>query len=527
MSKFSLTIKKRNATAATVLLIFLFIFLSIIIFSTIFTNILGSIPPTHFPQIVSRLLFIFLVLIGASVILLVKNYLYINRTFSDSKIAVILLFSALIISLPLVLYTNVEPFSDFGRYYENAIILSEGGNISFPDFIAAFPHNLIFSVILSFIFRLFGTSVQVAQFSGALFSAFSVVLIFLIGKKTLGEKHGLWASILWLFMPSRILYTLLISTENLFNFISLIIIYFFLEALDCHQDKKRHLLFGLTGILFALLAAIRPNGMIIMIACFIIYLLFIKEDESSHSKKRSPRKLIVSLIIISCYLISSFLINVFIEDEIDRPTTSNALGWNFYVGMNEESNGRWNNLDNDRFWTLLSQKGPEETQNELFKLAIERLRDIIEHGNIFSFIYAKTLGMWHADHDPLIYSRNSQVSDLNSINFFEKNEKVIKYISNWYYYMLILLSMLSLLSSIKKQDFKIIIILSALIILGIVALHIPLEAQMRYKNHALIWLCFIASNSKISIIGVNFKEFITFGFNSQSSKEEKKVNQKR
>jgi len=514
MSKFSFIKKKGNAYVVTVLLIFLLFFLSIITCSTIFTNILGSLPPTRFPRIVSLSLFILLVLIGVSSFLLVKNYFNPNKTFSDSLIASILLFSALIISLPLVLFTNIEPLSDFGRYYENAIILSEGGNINFPDFIAAFPHSLFLSVVLSFIFRLFGTSVQVAQFSGTLFSAFSVVLVFFIGKKTLGKKHGIWASILWLFMPSRILYTLLISTENLFNFISLIIIYLFLEALDCHQDKKRHLIFGLTGILFALLAAIRPNGLIIMIACLIIYLLFITEDEDIHLKKRSLKKLIGSLIIISCYLIFASLINIFIESEIGRPTTSNTLGWNFYVGMNEEFNGRWNNQDNDRFWTLLMQKGPEETQNELFELAIERLKDIIEHGNIFSFLYTKTLGMWHADHDSLIYIRNSQVSDSNSINFFEMNEKVIKYISNWYYYMLILLSMLSLLYSIKKQDFRIVIILSSLIILGIVVLHIPFEAQMRYKNHALIWLCFIASNSKIPIIGANFKEFITFGFNS-------------
>jgi len=157
MSKFSFIKKKGNAYVVTVLLIFLLFFLSIITCSTIFTNILGSLPPTRFPRIVSLSLFILLVLIGVSSFLLVKNYFNPNKTFSDSLIASILLFSALIISLPLVLFTNIEPLSDFGRYYENAIILSEGGNINFPDFIAAFPHSLFLSVVLSFIFRLFGT----------------------------------------------------------------------------------------------------------------------------------------------------------------------------------------------------------------------------------------------------------------------------------------------------------------------------------------------------------------------------------
>jgi len=62
---------------------------------------------------------------------------------------------------------------------------------------------------LDLIFRIFGPSILVAQLTGILLSAMSVIFVFLIGKEAGKKQLGFIAAIMWSLMPSRIFYSLL------------------------------------------------------------------------------------------------------------------------------------------------------------------------------------------------------------------------------------------------------------------------------------------------------------------------------
>ncbi|WP_045168448.1 hypothetical protein [Caldicellulosiruptor morganii] len=51
---------------------------------------------------------------------------------------------------------------------------------------------------------------------------------------------------------------------------------------------------------------------------------------------------------------------------------------------------------------------------------------------------------------------------------------------------------------IEKLESNPLILIGCFVILGTILLHIPFEAALRYKNHALLWFCFISANGVIA-----------------------------
>ena len=473
-------------------------FLSFILFSVSFSSILGPIPPTRFSRPISLFLLFFIVLLSGGLFVLAKNHLNVQKKLKSYQIALLFFLSAVILAVPFLLTTNIIPKGDFSFYYETAKLLIQNGK-SLPKYItqyvATFPHIFIFPVILSWFFRLFGSSLIVAQLVGVFFSTLSVVLVYIIGEKTLGTKFGVWAALLWLLLPSRTLYALLICTENIFNALGLFIIYIFLHSIQKTYKPAGLVFFGITGILFSLLASIRPNGLIIMVACLLLYLLFYNLDFGHYARYSIIIKVGTSLIVILAFLLTNFIINRAIRTRIDEEIPRNSIGWNLFVGMNQDSGGRWNGKDSQLFSQVLNEKGPEETQNFFYAIGMERLQTIIDQDNLFEFMLTKTRSMWFADHESIYYASSEHEGNFHMLINFQEHEKFAKYLFNSYYYFLLLLSILSIVTGLKQKSPKYILILGCLILLGTVILHIPFEVAMRYKNHVLIWFCFLAADS--------------------------------
>ena len=468
------------------------LFVVYLLYMVFLTDILYPFLPNRFPAPMSLCLYALCVLICSGGFLYLKRFDFHTSYLRRWQICLFFFTVAFSVSLPLVLFSAIEPKSDFYTYYEMARKLSIG-EVFIPDYVAVFPHTIAFPAVLSLVFRCFGPSVKAAQFFGVCLSSLSVMLVYLVGEITSDRKYGIGAAALWLFMPSRVLYTLLVCTENLFNVLALAAILIFILAVKAPAAKRSILLFAASGLLFALLVAVRPNGLILLIACVLFYLFFFGKDERLKIYSIPVMKITGFVIVAAVYLFTSAMISKAIEAKIGEEIAPTKAGWNLYVGMNEESDGRWNSADSSLFGQLLREKGPEGTQSTLLSMGIERLKINISDGTLIPFLFEKMRGMWYADHEAYDYIAGAQ-ADNNAAIHFDTNNKLIKLLSDGYYYMLLLLAVYALIHHIRKKDFYAAILIGCLFILGTIALHIPFEAALRYKNHAVLWLCLLAAS---------------------------------
>ncbi|WAM31378.1 hypothetical protein [Caldicellulosiruptor naganoensis] len=170
-----------------------------------------------------------------------------------------------------------------------------------------------------------------------------------------------------------------------------------------------------------------------------------------------------------------------------------------YVGLNTNYHGQWNKNDSQLFEKLIKEKGPTQAQKIFLELSLKRLNAIIKEKKVISFSLDKIITMWHADHEAYDYAAEAQSKNLTAKIKLRKDNKIPKLIMNAYYLAILLPSLIALFLNSKNNDFtNPLPLIGCFIILGTILLHIPFEVALRYKNHSLIWFCFIAAQGIIN-----------------------------
>lgn len=479
-----------------ILYLLLVVFLLFLILGRFFLSLSGvmyaSDYPNRFTVNTSSILFLILPVLLAMLVIVIQRFLFNNC--SRKKVFVLLsAFTVIKIILFAVFYTNVELAADFKTYYLVADALANG-KIVMPNYIATFPHVFGYPSVLSIVFRIFGSSVRAGILFNLLLSCGTIWIIYFIGRQLHNEKTGLIASALYIALPSSTMYCYLLCSEFLYQFVQLTVVLLFLYLL---KTEDKFIFFGLAvlnGILIAILSAIRPNGLILLIALIITVILFIRNYAVQISRKVLIP--VLSGMFVITYFFASAGINAYIETTIGTDIAKNRLGWNLFIGLNQESLGAWNSKDSELFGSLLAEKGAVEAQTELFDMAVDRLDQFESLPGTLSFLSQKTLRMWANDHEVYSYMEG-EVTKIKpwwmkspSIN------KIVKLSSDAVYYIIInimVIGFIYMLAKNKSLDKNTLIFV--LFILGTIALHIPFEAAPRYHNVCLVPFCILAAYS--------------------------------
>jgi len=483
-------------TLSKILYVLLVVFLLFLIFGRFCQSLSGGMYvsdyPNRFTANTSAVLFLILPILLAALVIVIQRFLFNNC----SRVKVIVLLSAFIvikIILFAVFYTNVELAADFKTYYLVADALANG-KIVMPNYIATFPHVFGYPSVLSIVFRIFGSSVKAGLFFNLLLSCGTIWIIYCIGRQLHNEKTGLIASALYVALPSSTMYCYLLCSEFLYQFVQLTVVLLFLCLL---KVKDKFIFFGLAainGILLAILSAIRPNGLILLIALIITVALFIRDYEVQISRKIIAP--VLCGIFIVTYMFATAGINAYIENYIGTSLAKNRLGWNLFVGLNQESLGAWNSKDSELFGSLLAEKGAAEAQSELINMAVERLDQFDSLPETMSFLARKTLRMWSHDHEVYSYMEG-EVTKVKP--WWMKNpsiNKIVKLGSDAVYYIIINIMVIGFVyMMIKNRRLNMPALIFVLFILGTIALHIPFEAAPRYHNPCLAPFCILAAYS--------------------------------
>lgn len=393
----------------------------------------------------------------------------------------------------------MEPASDYKTYYEIAQLLLDGTiqkyGKGYCNYVAMFPHVMGYCYILMLAFKIFGMSVAVGQYVNIFFAVATVFIVYKIGRKLGGRLAGLVALVLCAFWPSQVLYTTMLSAEYAFTFFFFLCIWLFLSlVMDYNGDTEKPvqaiMLHFLLGVLIALTSAIRPMGLILLVAIVLtiapqrMKLPPLPPNDIPLAIRFLERGWLRCVMIFIPYMIVSSVISSNIELTVDRtlPSSATSFGYNLLVGLNTESKGGWNDADAALLYTTMEETGSASQAHITCRdLAIQRLiGSPVGNFNLFMEKYELLWGNddYGATWNIAFLNEQGNMTRARSDSLYQ-----IRDINNILYIVTVFFALIAMIYLWRGKAS--LASLLSLVYLGTAGMHLFVESQNRYHYFVL------------------------------------------
>ena len=374
---------------------------------------------------------------------------------------------------------SIEPEGDFTVFWGYAQLLSYR-TAAVQHYVALFPHIFGYSWFLSWFVGLFGASLWVPEILNLLLTVGSGLIIYTIVNDRLDERKAGIAYLLWILCPSKMIFNSMVLSEPYYTNLILLFI-LVVERLD--KKNTFGWLFGiLAGLLLVLTDSARPVAVIPLIAFFIWLLLL-----GGYKKCFIP----FSVTMLLVYIIFGNLWDSYMKVKLQEEPASGIPGYNVYVGLNPETDGRYSNDDIDELFALYYDDGLSAPEAQ--KIMLGRALDRLKSGeiNIAELAFKKLGFLFGNDEAGAFYA----VSALSLVLY-----SVLCIVSNVFYYLLILFALRSAIIGIWKPEPSV-LCLAPLYVIGLVLAQLAVEVAGRYHYSILPMLIIMAVmfNSKEGI----------------------------
>ena len=150
----------------------------------------------------------------------------------------------------------------------------------------------------------FGETVFGIRIMAVIFSAFSSILLYLLGKRVYGEKTGLLSALVIQIIPLFSAYGILFTIDSPFIFCWILSLFLFRVALDMSQatHPKALIYWSLLGLSVGL-GLLTKYTMTFFFLCALLYLLISKEERKVLLKKGPYIAFIISILVFSPVII--------------------------------------------------------------------------------------------------------------------------------------------------------------------------------------------------------------------------------
>lgn len=385
---------------------------------------------------------------------------------------------------------RIEPANDFGVFWSYANTLANG-HFAPSNYIALFPHLFGYSLFLSWFIQLFGASQMLVPVINVLLTTGSGIVIYYLVEAHYGKLNAVFAFLLWIVMPGKLVFNAFVLSEPLYTNIILISI-LLVDRVNTNALKVKHKI--LTGIIagavlgFMLRAAncVRPVGVIVVIAFFIWLILLRGED----FKNRNRWKVLVplSIAMLAVYIpLGSAWENYMFDRLGEKPAT--VPGYNIYVGFNPDTNGTYCMYDIDQLFAYYydeygSADAAQHAQEHMFQDSIRR---ITKDGIDYSVLIPYKLKEFHGDDEAAAFYSLYELTD--------RQYSVICVLCNIVYYFTVIIALLNTVSNIGRHDTSA-LQLVPLFIIGLTLAHLIVEVAGRYHYSMVPMLVIMAAQFK-------------------------------
>jgi len=429
---------------------------------------------------------------AGSIVLIIILSLIVLRMVTVSRIVHsrytfwVLLVLCLAVKLIWVINFRTVPKVDYLTFYKTAQMLATSWTIDF-HYVALFPHILGYSSFLSLFFMIFGEGLLVAPVINTMLSVISMIFIYDITQRLWNRQAAVLASLIWIVYPSQTIYNSMVLSEPLYTTLILAFWAWMIRSQDklAGYSYRQIVIGGIgAGLLLAAIDAVRPLGWVLFLA-LAIWLVWTldwrerRERPESHGRQEGHqrreilvregllRKLLFLLLIATGLWTAGHVTEWYRDSRLGEQAAS-SVGYNIYVGFNEESRGRWNQADSDRLFDYVREY-PEWTADDVQRQMFEDAKDRILHGNIsfVSLFYDKLHLLWGDDAMAFKYS------DL------PKDETDYITVSNVFYIVTVFFSIIGLAFAVRKNGRSATLMLG-LFMLGLTSAHLLSEVAYRY-----------------------------------------------
>ena len=276
------------------------------------------------------------------------------RRLGRVKTGLLLSAVCLLLHLAGALLLPLEPAGDYKTFWLTAVDLAQGQPLQLKEYVALFPHILGYSGFLSLFLRLFGVSLWVPVLLNAALTTASGALLYGLCLRWRDEDAAVFAFLLWILCPSKLLYNSMVLSEPFYTCLLLLFLRL-LAGLDKDFAREdfplwRVLAAGLAGaLLLSAVNAARPIAAVPLIAFGLWLLLLRGAEEKDGALWR--RWLCFAAVLLLGYVL---LGRAWTGWETARlgETPPSIPGYSIYVGFNPDTQGAYADEDMDRLFQL-------------------------------------------------------------------------------------------------------------------------------------------------------------------------------
>jgi len=279
-----------------------------------------------------------------------------------------ILFLGILLRVIWVVLIKTQPISDFLWYHELALSIISNNGYRIKGCLTAYE-PIGYPAFLALIYYIFGANIVFPKIANVIFSAISMLFLYLISRRYISEKAGIICTLFIALLPVNIIYTSVLSTEILFTTLYLILTYLIFK-----RSKKR-IINIIMGVILGILALTKPYMLVYPVVILAMQFLF---------KGKISKTLINNFCVITLSMIVIILpwtIRNYIVFDKFIPVSTNG-GYNLYVNNNPYANGGWQDPFKFPNSPMLKYKFPDKdfwdeikVDEEGKKLAVEWILD--------------------------------------------------------------------------------------------------------------------------------------------------------
>lgn len=392
-------------------------------------------------------------------------------------VALLIIFTIICIVVGQVL--KVNPSWDMGVVYNIAVNNVEIGR---PDsaYLYQFPNNIGTAIVYTILFKIFNLLgmtdyLTIATAFNSIIVSCSVVLMYLIAKKLMGNKKALMVLIIAMFTTPLYLYSAIYYSDTLSMFMMLLIAFTFIKIKEINKDKKILKILGyilLTLIIFA--------GMQIKITSIFIVIAYLMYAILNGKLKELGKQLliVVPTFMIVYFIYSIVLNNVIIPrkeitEQVKYPTEQwIVMGLQGVGGYSQEEYEYMNQFP---------------TYKEKKEAAREQLKQILSEYDTSSFIKHLTEKLKYAWNDGTYFApeklRREPVNNTILHEFVltsGKYKDYYKYFPQVMHMSMLIFILIGICKTIKDKDFKDKNVILYILMLGFIVFFLIWENRSRY-----------------------------------------------
>ncbi|MBQ3556830.1 MAG: glycosyltransferase family 39 protein [Oscillospiraceae bacterium] len=374
------------------------------------------------------------------------------------------------LALGFILWLESQPVQDFDTMYRAAVQLARGGHGYLQDtYFFNWAYQSAFVAYEALVIRLFGESLLPLQLLNALWMSGTAVLVYRIAGRVAGGKAAAAVGTLYTLYPAPLFLAGVLTNQHL----SVFLLYAGLYVLMSGRGLSWPRTVG-AGVLIALGNAMRPIGIIPLLACVIWLVLRAMTG-------RSWKTLLHGAAAAASYFLCGILLSALIVGSGINPNglANNQPMWKFVVGLNQETDGRWNRADYERF-IVPSADDPEGVDAAMREEVAQRLS--VGPGKLAGLAMRKSSAMW-AGYEDLYWGFGHLDPEKDALPRISWNslQLLLAHVEKGLYLLAFALAFAGVLCRLTRKEKVGADLVPVLLLCGYYAVHLIVEVQVRYR----------------------------------------------